>query len=90
MLLSYFQRSQSAGRITTIRQKKIDSFSVDGLCGHCNTVFETMGCYYLFCLYQRVGPSSIDSECERGRKTRQQGEMRWDYMQQKYTNFFYM
>ena len=25
--------------------KKIDCFSVDGFCNHCNTRFEAMGCY---------------------------------------------
>ena len=48
MVLSYFQQTRPECRIerdvTTGRQKKIDCFSVDGICNHCNTVFEAMGC----------------------------------------------
>ena len=49
MVLSYFQQSRPDCKIErnvfTGRQKKIDCFSVDGICYHCNTVFEAMGCY---------------------------------------------
>ena len=44
MVMSYFQRTRPECKIesffTTGRQKKIDCFSVDGFCSHCNTVFE--------------------------------------------------
>ena len=30
--------------ITPGRQKKIDCFTADGICNHCTTVFEAMGC----------------------------------------------
>ena len=47
MVLSYFQQSRPdckiESNITTGRQKKIDCFSVDGICYHCNTAFEAMG-----------------------------------------------
>ena len=47
MVMSYFQRTRPECEIesffTTGRQKKIDCFSVDGFCSHCNTVFEAMG-----------------------------------------------
>ena len=53
MVMSYFQRTRPDCNIesfyTTGRQKKIDCFSVEGLCSHCNTVFEAMGCFYHFC-----------------------------------------
>ena len=53
MVMSYFQQSRPECKIesnaTTGRQKKIDCFSVDGICYHCNTVFEAMGCYYHYC-----------------------------------------
>ena len=53
MVLSYFQQNQPnckiESNITTSRQKKIDCFSVDGICYHCNTVFEAVGCYYHYC-----------------------------------------
>ena len=48
MVLSYLQRSRPdckiESNVTTGRQTKIDCFSVDGICYHCNTVFEAMGC----------------------------------------------
>ena len=50
MVLSYFQQSRpdckSESNVTTGRQKKIECFSVDGICCHCNTVSETLCCYY--------------------------------------------
>ena len=53
MVLSYFQQSRPdckiESSITTGRQNKIDCLSVDGICYHCNTVLEAMGCYYLYC-----------------------------------------
>ena len=56
MVPSYFQQSQPdckiESNITTSRQKEIDCFSVDGVCYHCNTVFEAMGCYYHYCICQ--------------------------------------
>ena len=69
MVLSYFQRSRSVckieSNITTGRQKKIDCFSVDGICYHCNTVFKAMGCYYHYCPCQEVRPSLTDTHIER-------------------------
>ena len=48
MVLSYFQQTRPEckieSNITTGRQKKIDYFSVDGICYLSNTVFEAMGC----------------------------------------------
>ena len=50
MVMSYFQQSRPDYKIesnfTTGRQKKIDCSSVDGICYHCNPVFEAMECYY--------------------------------------------
>ena len=52
MVMSYFQRTRPDCKIesfyTTGTQRKIDFFSVDGVCSHCNTVFEAMGCFYQF------------------------------------------
>ena len=43
MVLSYFQQSQPdckiGSNVTTGRQNKIDCFSVDGICYHCNIVY---------------------------------------------------
>ena len=47
---SFFQQSRPECKIesnvTTGRQKKINFFSVDGICYHCNTVFEAMASHY--------------------------------------------
>ena len=87
MVMSYFQKSPPECKIernvTSGRQKKIDCFSVDGICYHCNTVFEAMGCYYHYCSCQDARPSLTDTDIERGVKKRQQDEMRRDYIQQK-------
>ena len=85
MVLSYFQQSRPVCKIesnvTTGRQKRIDCFSVDGICYHCNTVFEAMECYYHYCPCQEARPSLTDTDIERGMKKRQQVEMRRDYIQ---------
>ena len=87
MVLSFFQQGRPECKIesnvATGRQKKIDCFSVDGICYRCNTVFEAMGCYYHYCPCQEARPSLTGSDIERGVKKRQQGEMRRDYVQQK-------
>ena len=48
MVLSYFQQTRSEckmeSNVTTGRQKKIDCFSLDGICNHCDTVFAAMCC----------------------------------------------
>ena len=72
MVLSYFQQTRPECRIesnvTTGRQKKIDCFSVDGICNQCNTVFEAMGCYFHYCPCQEARPSLTDNEILRGIK----------------------
>ena len=87
MVLSFFHQSRPNCRIesnaTTGRQKKIDCFSVDGICYHCNTVCEAMGCYYHYCPCQEARPSLTDTDIERGIKERQLDEMCRDYIQQK-------
>ena len=68
MVMSYYQRIRPDCKIvsfyTTGTQKKIDCFSVDGFCEHCNTVFEAMGCYYHHCSCYR-GRDSEGNEKER-------------------------
>ena len=72
MVLSYFQQTRPECRIesnvTTGRQKKIDCFSVDGICNHCNTVSEAMGCYFHYCPCQEARPALTDNEIMRGKK----------------------
>ena len=86
MVLSHFHRSRPdckiESNVTTDRQKKIDCFSVDGICYHCNTVFEAMGCYYHYCPCQEARPSLTDTDIEKGVEKRQQDEMRMHYIQQ--------
>ena len=87
MVLSYFQQTRPECRIesniTTGTQKKIDCFSVDGICNHCNTVFEAMGCYFHYCPCQEARPLLTDNEIMRGIKKREQDQMRKEYIQQK-------
>ena len=69
MVLSFFQQTRPECRIesnvTTGKQKKIDCFSVDGICNHCNTVFEAMGCYFHYCPCQKACPPLSDNELMR-------------------------
>ena len=94
MVLSYFQQTRPECRIesnvTTGRQKKIDCFSVDGTCNHCNTVFETMGCHFHYCPCQDARPSLTDNEITRGLKNREQDQMRKEDVQQKGHKIFEM
>ena len=87
LVLSYFQQSRPdckiESNVTRGRQKKIDCFNVDGICYHCNPVFEAMGCHYRYCPCQEARPPLTDTSIERGVKKRQQDEMRRDYIQQK-------
>ena len=87
MVLSYFQQSRSDCKIesnaTTGRQKKIDCFSVDGFCNHCNTVFEAMGCYFHCCPCQEARPSLTDNKIMKGIEKGEQDQMRKEYIQQK-------
>ena len=86
MVLSYFQQSQPDCKIeshfTTGRQKKVDCFSVHGICYHYNTLFEAMGCYFHYCPCQEARPSLIDNEILRGIKKKEQEQMRNYYIQQ--------
>ena len=85
--MSYFQRTRPGCKIgsfdITGRQKKIDHFSVDGFCSHCNTVFEAMGCFYHFCPGQELRPSLTDEDIKRGSRRRELDELRRSYIQEK-------
>ena len=87
MVLSYFQQTRPECKIesnvTTGRQKKIDCFSVAGICNHCNTVFEAMGCYFHYSPCQEARPSLADNGTLSGIKKREQDQMRKEYIQQK-------
>ena len=87
MVLSYFKQTRLECQIESIvtngRQKKIDYFSVDGICYHCNNVFEAMGCIFHYCPCQEARPSLTDNEIMRWFKKRQQDQMRKKYNRQK-------
>ena len=94
MVMSYFQSTRPDCKIesffTTGRQKKIDCFSVDGFCSHCNTVFEAMGCFYHFCPCQELRPSLTEEDFQRGSKKRELDALRRHYIQEKGFNVIEM
>ena len=84
LAMSYFQRTRrdckTESFYTTGRQKKIDRFSVDRFCSHCNTVFEAMGCFYHFCPCQELRPSLTEEDIKRGSKKKELDGLRRDYI----------
>ena len=87
MVMSFFQRTRPEYEVqsffTTGRQKKINCFSVDGFCSHCNTVFEAMGCFYHFCPCQELRPSLTEEGIQRGSKKKVLDALRRHYIQEK-------
>ena len=85
MVMSYFQHTRPDSKndsfYTTGRQTKIDRFSVDGFCSHCNTVFEAIGCFYQFCPCQELPPSLTEEDIQRGSKKRGLDALRRHYIQ---------
>ena len=68
---------------TYMNSEKIDCFKVDGFCALCNTVFEAMGCFYLYCSCQEAQPSLTEEDIERGNKKREMDQMRKQYIKEK-------
>ena len=87
MVKSYFQGTrpecENESFFTTGRQKKIDCFSVDGFCSHCNNVFEAMGCFCHFGLCQELRPSLTEEDIQRGSKKGKLDALRRHYVQEK-------
>ena len=87
MVMSYFQRQRPECKnesfYTAGTQKKIDYFKVDGFCAHCNTVFEAMGFFYLYCPCQEARPSLTEEDIKRGNKKREMDQMRKQYIKKK-------
>ena len=85
--MSFIQRTRPDCKIqifyTTGRQKKIDHFSVDEFCSHCNTVFEAMGCFFHFCPCQELRPSLTEEDIKRGSRKRELDELRRCDIQEK-------
>ena len=71
-------------------RKKIDCFSVDGFCSHCNTVFEAMGCFYHFCPCRELRSSLTEEDIQRGSKKRELDALRRHYIQEKSFKVFEM
>ena len=69
MVMSFYQELRPECKIQSFyptgKQKKIDCFHVDGYCDYCKTVFEAMGCYYLFCSCQETRQSLSEQDIER-------------------------
>ena len=87
IVLSCFQQTRPDCKIESIvtnsRQRKIDCFSVDGICSHCNTVFEARGFYFQYCRCQKSRSSLTHNEIMRGLRLREQDQMRKEYIEQK-------
>ena len=75
---------------TTGRQKTIDSFTLDGFCGHCQTIFEALGCYYHFCPCRETQPSLDKDEFENGIRKRESDKLRKLYLEMKGYKFIEM
>ena len=86
MVMYYFQRTRPVCKIesfyTTGRQRKVDRFSVDVFCSHCNTVFEAMGCFYHFCPCEVLRPCFTEEDIKRGSKKKELHKLRRDYIQE--------
>ena len=50
---------------------------------HCDTVFKSMGCYFLFYPCQESRASLSEEEMQRGIRKREQDELRRDYLRNK-------
>ena len=80
MVISYFRRIRPEWKIESIiateTQNKIDCFSAEGFCSHCNTIFEAIGYYYHCCPCQETRPSLSEKKVEPGYKRREMDELR--------------
>ena len=90
MLISYFQRiradCKTGSFYKTSRQNKIDCSSVDAFCLVCNTVFESMGCFYHFCPCQEVRPTLSEEGIQHNSKKRKPDALRGHYIEEKGLN----
>ena len=62
---------------------KIDCFSVDGFCSHCNTLFETMGCFYHFCPRRELRSPLTEEDIQRGSKKKELDALKRHCIQEK-------
>ena len=54
-----------------------------GFCGHCQTVFEALGCCYHFCLCRETQPNLSEDEFEFGIRKRESDKLRKRYLEKK-------
>ena len=84
MVMSFYQETRPECKFESFfrsgKQKKIDSFFVDGFCDHCKTLLEAMGCYYKFRSCQQAPPCLKDQDIERGYKKREMDDIRREYI----------
>ena len=64
-------------------RKKIDSFTVDGFCGHCQAFFEALGCYYHFCPCKETQANLGEDEFEFSIRKRESDKLRKLYLEKK-------
>ena len=87
MVMAFFHNSRPERNIesfyTTGTQRKIDCFSVDGFCSHCDTIFEALGCFYHFCECQEVQPCLTDEDIVKAQRKREMDELRQSYLREK-------
>ena len=80
MVMAFFKNSRPECNIesfyTTGTQRKIDSFSVDGFCSHCNTISEALGCFYHFW-------ECPDEDIVKGQRKREMDALRRSYLREK-------
>ena len=56
---------------------------MDGFCGHCQTIFEALGCYYHFCPCRENQPNLSEDEFEFGIRKRESDKLRKLYLEKK-------
>ena len=56
---------------------------MDGFCGHCQTIFEALGCYYHFCPCRETQPNLNEDEFEFGIRKRESDKLRKLYLEKK-------
>ena len=87
MVTSFYQATRPECTIesfyTTGKQRNIDSFTVHGFCGHCQTIFEALGCYYHFCPCRETRTNLNEDEFEFGIRKRESDKLRKLYLEKK-------
>ena len=90
MVMSFYPECTIESFYTTGKQKKNVSFIVNGFCGHCQTVFEALGCYYHFCPCPENQPNLKDDEFEFGIRKRESDKLPKLYLEKKGYNVIEM